>query len=100
MRRAGGNDGTAGGKSEDRRRIAINDPTAIGADLAAKQAQRTSSLLSVWTEARTPKRRSSVELVVCRYSGARSPGDGSESGEIGYDILQGKPAPKEPVLIR
>lgn len=60
--------------------FAINDPTAIGADLAANRHNVTSSLLSVWTEARTPKRRSSVRTRCLSLLRRKIPSDGSESG--------------------
>ena len=80
--------------------FAINDPTAIGADLAAKQAQR-SEFFIVGVDGSPDgeealKRKNSLFVA----TPAQDPQVmASKAVEIGYDILQGKPAPTAPVLI-
>ncbi|AHF77436.1 Periplasmic binding protein/LacI transcriptionalregulator [Sodalis praecaptivus] len=80
--------------------FAINDPTAIGADLAAKQAQRKEFFI-VGVDGSPDgeealKRQNSLFVA----TPAQDPQVmASKAVEIGYDILQGKPAPKQPVLI-
>ncbi|MBP2167296.1 ribose transport system substrate-binding protein [Erwinia toletana] len=80
--------------------FAINDPTAIGADLAAKQAQR-SEFFIVGVDGSPDgeealKRKNSLFVA----TPAQDPQVmAARAVEIGYDILQGKPAPKETVLI-
>ncbi|APZ04235.1 MULTISPECIES: ABC transporter substrate-binding protein [Kosakonia] len=80
--------------------FAINDPTAIGADLAAKQAQRNEFFI-VGVDGSPDgeealKRKNSLFVA----TPAQDPQVmAARAVEIGYDILQGKPAPKEPVLI-
>lgn len=79
--------------------FAINDPTAIGADLAAKQAQRKEFFI-VGVDGSPDgeealKRKNSLFVA----TPAQDPQVmASKAVEIGYDILQGKPAPKQPVL--
>lgn len=80
--------------------FAINDPTAIGADLAAKQAQR-SEFFIVGVDGSPDgeealKRKNSLFVA----TPAQDPQVmAARAVEIGYDILQGKPAPEETVLI-
>lgn len=80
--------------------FAINDPTAIGADLAAKQAQR-SEFFIVGVDGSPDgeealKRKNSLFVA----TPAQDPQVmAAKAVEIGYDILQGKPAPDKPVLI-
>ena len=80
--------------------FAINDPTAIGADLAAKQAQR-SEFFMVGVDGSPDgeealKRKNSLFVA----TPAQDPQVmAAKAVEIGYDILQGKPAPTAPVLI-
>ncbi len=80
--------------------FAINDPTAIGADLAAKQAQR-SEFFIVGVDGSPDgeealKRKNSLFVA----TPAQDPQVmAAKAVEIGYDILQGKPAPTAPVLI-
>lgn len=80
--------------------FAINDPTAIGADLAAKQAQRNEFFI-VGVDGSPDgeealKRQNSLFVA----TPAQDPQVmAAKAVEIGYDILQGKPAPKAPVLI-
>lgn len=80
--------------------FAINDPTAIGADLAAKQAQRNEFFImgvdgSPDAE-ETLKRDNSLFI----GTPAQDPQVmAAEAVKLGYDILQGQEAPKEPVLI-
>ena len=80
--------------------FAINDPTAIGADLAAKQAQR-SEFFIVGVDGSPDgeealKRKNSLFVA----TPAQDPQlMAAKAVEIGYDILQGKPAPTAPVLI-
>jgi ribose transport system substrate-binding protein len=79
--------------------FAINDPTAIGADLAAKQAQR-SEFFIVGVDGSPDGEEALKRKNSCLSQRRRRiPGDGGEGGGIGYDILQGKPAPTAPVLI-
>jgi ribose transport system substrate-binding protein len=81
--------------------FAINDPTAIGADLAAKQAQRNEFFIvgvDGSPDAEEALKRGGNTLFVA--TPAQDPQVmAAKAVEIGYDILQGKPAPKEPVLI-
>src|SRR5471030_2384431 len=80
--------------------FAINDPTAIGADLAAKQAQRNEFFI-VGVDGSPDgeealKRQNSLFVA----TPAQDPQVmAAKAVEIGYDILQGKPAPTAPVLI-
>ncbi|QCR36944.1 ABC transporter substrate-binding protein [Nissabacter sp. SGAir0207] len=80
--------------------FAINDPTAIGADLAAKQAQR-SEFFIVGVDGSPDgeealKRKNSLFVA----TPAQDPQVmAARAVEIGYDLLQGKPAPDAPVLI-
>jgi len=80
--------------------FAINDPTAIGADLAAKQAQR-SEFFIVGVDGSPDgeealKRGNSLFVA----TPAQDPQVmAAKAVEIGYEILQGKPAPTGPVLI-
>jgi ribose transport system substrate-binding protein len=80
--------------------FAINDPTAIGADLAAKQAQRHEFFI-VGVDGSPDgeealKRQGSLFVA----TPAQDPQVmAAKAVEIGYDILQGKPAPDKPVLI-
>ncbi|OQP32852.1 ABC transporter substrate-binding protein [Pantoea latae] len=80
--------------------FAINDPTAIGADLAAKQAQR-SEFFIVGVDGSPDgeealKRKNSLFVA----TPAQDPQVmAAKAVEIGYDILQGKAAPDKPVLI-
>lgn len=80
--------------------FAINDPTAIGADLAAKQAQRNEFFImgvdgSPDAE-ETLKRDNSLFI----GTPAQDPQVmAAEAVKLGYDILQGQEAPKDPVLI-
>nr|WP_321241115.1 ABC transporter substrate-binding protein [uncultured Tolumonas sp.] len=80
--------------------FAINDPTGIGADLAAKQAQRKEFFIvgvDGSPDAEVALKRNDNLFV---STPAQDPQVmASKAVEIGYDILQGKPAPKEPVLI-
>ncbi|HDR1022546.1 TPA: ABC transporter substrate-binding protein [Pasteurella multocida] len=80
--------------------FAINDPTAIGADLAAKQAQR--SEFFIMGVDGSPDGEEALKLSDSLFRGtpAQDPQVmAAEAVKIGYDILQGKPAPKDPVLI-
>ncbi|MGY4677878.1 ABC transporter substrate-binding protein [Pasteurella sp. P03HT] len=80
--------------------FAINDPTAIGADLAAKQAQR--SEFFIMGVDGSPDGEEALKLPDSLFRGtpAQDPQVmAAEAVKIGYDILQGKPAPKDPVLI-
>ncbi|AKD38340.1 hypothetical protein I926_05080 [Pasteurella multocida subsp. multocida OH4807] len=80
--------------------FAINDPTAIGADLAAKQAQR--SEFFIMGVDGSPDGEEALKLADSLFRGtpAQDPQVmAAEAVKIGYDILQGKPAPKDPVLI-
>lgn len=80
--------------------FAINDPTAIGADLAAKQAQRNEFFI-VGVDGSPDgeealKRKNSLFVA----TPAQDPQVmAAKAVEIGYNILQGKPAPDKPVLI-
>ena len=80
--------------------FAINDPTGIGADLAAKQAQRNEFFIvgvDGSPDAEEALKRDNNLFVA---TPAQDPQVmASKAVEIGYDILQGKPAPKEPVLV-
>ncbi|MBT9432844.1 ABC transporter substrate-binding protein [Candidatus Sodalis endolongispinus] len=80
--------------------FAINDPTAIGADLAAKQAQRKEFFIvgvDGSPDAEEALKRKNSLFVA---TPAQDPQVmASKAVEIGYDTLQGKPAPKQPVLI-
>ncbi len=61
--------------------FAINDPTAIGADLAAKQAQRNEFfIVGVDGSPDGEEALKREKLAVCRNPGAGSAGDGGKSG--------------------
>ncbi|EPF20389.1 D-ribose-binding periplasmic protein precursor [Cedecea davisae] len=81
--------------------FAINDPTAIGADLAAKQAQRNEFFIvgvDGSPDGEEALKRGGGSLFVA--TPAQDPQVmAAKAVEIGYDILQGKSAPKGPVLI-
>jgi len=80
--------------------FAINDPTAIGADLAAKQAQRKEFFI-VGVDG-SPDGEEALKRANSLFvaTPAQDPQVmAAKAVEIGYDILQGKPAPKAPILI-
>lgn len=80
--------------------FAINDPSAIGADLAAKQAQRNEFFIMGVDG--SPDGEEALKRKGNLFTGtpAQDPQVmASEAVKIGYDILQGKDAPKAPVLI-
>lgn len=80
--------------------FAINDPTAIGADLAAKQAQRKEFFIMGVDG--SPDGEDALKQSNSLFNGtpAQDPQVmAAKAVEIGYDILQGKAAPKKPVLI-
>ena len=80
--------------------FAINDPTAIGADLAAKQAQRSEFFIVGVDGSPDGEEALKRENSLFVATPAQDPQVmAAKAVEIGYDILQGKPAPKEPVLI-
>lgn len=80
--------------------FAINDPEAIGADLAAKQAQRTEFFIMGVDGSPDGENALKQEHSLFEGTPAQDPQVmASEAVRIGYDILQGKEAPKEPVLI-
>ncbi|WP_114191510.1 ABC transporter substrate-binding protein [Edaphovirga cremea] len=80
--------------------FAINDPTAIGADLAAKQAQRNEFFIVGVDGSPDGEEALKRENSLFVATPAQDPQVmAAKAVEIGYDILQGKPAPKEPVLI-
>ncbi|MDP8162723.1 ABC transporter substrate-binding protein [Pasteurella skyensis] len=80
--------------------FAINDPSAIGADLAARQMQRKEFFI-MGVDGNPESEKTLVqEGSLFVGTPAQDPQVmASEAVRIGYDILQGKPAPKEPVLI-
>lgn len=80
--------------------FAINDPTAIGADLAAKQAQRKEFFIMGVDG--SPDGEDALKQADSLFKGtpAQDPQVmAAEAVQIGYDILQGKAAPENPVLI-
>lgn len=80
--------------------FAINDPTAIGADLAAKQAQRSEFFIMGVDGSPDGEDALKQENSLFRGTPAQDPQVmAAKAVEIGYDILQGKPAPEKPVLI-
>ena len=80
--------------------FAINDPTAIGADLAAKQAQRNEFFIVGVDGSPDAEEALKRENSLFIATPAQDPQVmAAKAVEIGYGILQGKPAPKEPVLI-
>ncbi|WP_410013035.1 ABC transporter substrate-binding protein [Sodalis sp. C49] len=80
--------------------FAINDPTAIGADLAAKQAQRKEFFIVGVDGSPDGEEALKRENSLFVATPAQDPQVmAAKAVEIGYDILQGKPAPKDPVLI-
>ena len=80
--------------------FAINDPTAIGADLAAKQAQRSEFFIMGVDGSPDGEDALKQESRLFRGTPAQDPQVmAAKAVEIGYDILQGKPAPEQPVLI-
>ncbi|WP_413736252.1 ABC transporter substrate-binding protein [Sodalis sp. RH21] len=80
--------------------FAINDPTAIGADLAAKQAQRKEFFIVGVDGSPDGEEALKRENSLFVATPAQDPQVmAAKAVEIGYQILQGKPAPKEPILI-
>lgn len=80
--------------------FAINDPTAIGADLAAKQAQRSEFFIMGVDGSPDGEDALKQESSLFRGTPAQDPQVmAAKAVEIGYDILQGKPEPEQPVLI-
>ncbi|HDR1837908.1 TPA: ABC transporter substrate-binding protein [Pasteurella multocida] len=80
--------------------FAINDPTAIGTDLAAKQAQRNEFFIMGVDGSPDGEEALKLSDSLFRGTPAQDPQVmAAEAVKIGYDILQGKPAPKDPVLI-
>lgn len=80
--------------------FAINDPTAIGADLAAKQAQRSEFFIMGVDGSPDGEDALKQENSLFRGTPAQDPQVmAAKAVEIGYDILQGKAAPEKPVLI-
>ncbi|MCL7766753.1 ABC transporter substrate-binding protein [Pasteurella multocida] len=80
--------------------FAINDPTAIGADLAAKQAQLNEFFIMGVDGSPDGEEALKLSDSLFRGTPAQDPQVmAAEAVKIGYDILQGKPAPKDPVLI-
>ncbi|MFP4794771.1 ABC transporter substrate-binding protein [Pasteurella multocida] len=80
--------------------FAINDPTAIGADLAAKQAQRNEFFIMGVDGSPDGEEALKLSDSLFRGTPAQDPQVmAAEAVKIGYDILQGKPAPKDLVLI-
>ncbi|QLB12970.1 monosaccharide ABC transporter substrate-binding protein (CUT2 family) [Bisgaardia hudsonensis] len=80
--------------------FAINDPTAIGADLAAKQAQRNEFFIMGVDGSPDGEEALKLSDSLFRGTPAQDPQVmAAEAVKIGYDILQGNPAPKNPVLI-
>ncbi len=80
--------------------FAINDPTAIGADLAAKQAQRNEFFIMGVDGSPDGEEALKLSDSLFRGTPAQDPQVmAAEAVKIGYDILQGKLAPKDPVLI-
>ncbi len=80
--------------------FAINDPTAIGADLAAKQAQRSEFFIVGVDGSPDGEEALKRENSLFVATPAQDPQVmAARAVEIGYDILQGKPAPNETVLI-
>ncbi len=80
--------------------FAINDPTAIGADLAAKQAQRSEFFIMGVDGSPDGEEALKQDGSLFHGTPAQDPQVmAAEAVKIGYDILQGKPAPEQPVLI-
>lgn len=80
--------------------FAINDPSAIGADLAAKQALR--SEFFIMGVDGSPDAEEALKQRDSLFVGtpAQDPQVmAAEAVKVGYDILQGKPAPEKQVLI-
>ncbi|MBD1566501.1 ABC transporter substrate-binding protein [Vibrio sp. SA48] len=80
--------------------FAINDPTAIGADLAAKQAQRNEFFIMGVDG--SPDAEEALKRKASLFVGtpAQDPQVmAAEAVRIGYEILQGQDAPEQPVLI-
>ncbi|MGL4858665.1 MAG: ABC transporter substrate-binding protein [Enterobacteriaceae bacterium] len=80
--------------------FAINDPTAIGADLAARQAQRQEFFIvgvDGSPDGEEALKRSNSLFVA---TPAQDPQVmAAKAVEMGYQIMQGQPAPSAPVLI-
>ena len=77
--------------------FAINDPTAIGADLAAKQAQRSEFFIVGVDGSPDGEEALKRENSLFVATPAQDPQVmAAKAVEIGYDILQGKPARKNP----
>lgn len=80
--------------------FAINDPSAIGADLAAKQAQRNEFFIMGVDGSPDGEEALKRESSLFIGTPAQDPQVmASQAVSIGYDILQGKEAPSEVVLI-
>jgi ribose transport system substrate-binding protein len=80
--------------------FAINDPSAIGADLAARQAQRTdlfiTSVDGAPVAAEALKDETSLLLATAAQDPLRMAKDGIQ---IGYEIMNGKPPAETTILI-
>lgn len=80
--------------------FAINDPTAIGADLAAKQAQRDEFFIVGVDGAPDAEAQLAMEDTLFVATAAQDPLVMAQRAvEVGYDIMQGNPPAEDPILI-
>ncbi|MDG6881503.1 D-ribose-binding periplasmic protein precursor [Phocoenobacter uteri] len=79
--------------------FAINDPSAIGAELAALQMQRKEFFIMGVDGSPDAEEALKREGLFVGTPAQDPQVMASEAVRIGYDILQGKEAPKDPVLI-
>ncbi len=80
--------------------FAINDPSAIGADLAARQAQRTDLFITSVDGAPEAAQALKDESSLVLATAAQDPLQMATKGvEIGYDIINGKTPEQQTILI-
>jgi len=80
--------------------FAINDPSAIGADLAARQAQRTDFFIASVDGAPVAVEALKDESSLVLATAAQDPLQMATRGvEIGYDIMNGNPPSEDVILI-
>jgi ribose transport system substrate-binding protein len=80
--------------------FAINDPTAIGADLAARQAQRTDLFITSVDGAPEAVEAINDDTSLVLATAAQDPRQMATRGiEIGYEILNGNPPKESTILI-
>jgi ribose transport system substrate-binding protein len=79
--------------------FAINDPTALGVALAAKQAQRSEFfIVGVDGAAEVQEQLKDKNSLIIASPAQDFPGLGSKSAEVGFDIFNGK-KPENPLVL-